>query len=178
MINLKELREGFGINPDFATFKAATGRFRTRSLFSDIFVEAEVAEQYPPVYSTDQFRRIYIELEDPTGYIASQVLLDSWVHWQRLAKVKWFQTMLEDWNSELEVRLQAKGVISMAKIASTGEAKATAAAKWLAEKGWTPKKRGAPTKDDVAREARKLAEDDLGVTEALERLGLNEAVSG
>ena len=179
-MDFRKLRQGLGVpDYDFASFKDVMGRWRTRSLFSDVWVDEKINSEFPPVFSLDYFHDIYVQLEDPTGYTAAMVMLNSWEHWEKLCSLGWFKKHVDRWNEEIEVRMRARGINAMVSIAIEGGAKATTAAKWLAEGKWNPKARGAPSKQEIAKAARQLAEHDEDVKSALDRMGLNdEAASG
>jgi len=159
------------------TLKDKAGRYRSSSLFKECY---ESTEEYPALFTLSaedkgeliSFGRVFIELEDPTGYETSQVLLGSYQHWKKLLKAKWFREALEGWEEELEIKLKSKAVQQINKIAETDTSQALQASKYLADKGWE-KKRGAPTKAEKAAAAKKAAKVDKAVSDDLARVGLS-----
>jgi hypothetical protein len=140
--------------------KDSTGRYLTRALFVEL-ADPELMEKYPPKFTLEEAREIYLECEDPTEYEAAKVLLGSWDHWQALLKNPTVLIHIQKWREELEIRLRSQAVKNIQFLA-LGE-KGFAAAKWLAERGWEPKKAGRPTKKEVERETRAQAgiDDDI-----------------
>jgi len=110
----------------------------------EITVEGEVRQ-------LQSIKQLYLECEDPTEYEFATKYLGGWKHWQRLCnKTTNLHPYIEDWREELEVKLRSKGVKSMIKHSMSD--KGQQAAKWLSDKGWAEKKRGAPSKEEKARE--------------------------
>lgn len=109
-----------------------------------IVVDGETRELAP-------IKQLYLSCEDPTEYEFATTHLGGWNHWQRiLNKTKLLHPYIEDWREELEVKLRSKGVKAM--IGHSMSDKGQQAAKWLSDKGWSEKKRGAPSKEEKARE--------------------------
>lgn len=126
--------------------KDSVGRYLTRALFKEL-ASKETRDKFPPVFTLEDARIIYLEAEDPTEYIPSQKLLGSWQHWLVLLESPDVRFHIDRWREELEVRLRSKGVMEILDI-SKGD-KGFQAAKWLADKGWESKKAGRPTKEKV-----------------------------
>lgn len=89
------------------------------------------------------WKQEYLALEDPTGYAFAQAWVDGgWEIWKMLTA----RPEIKEWQAELEVRLQSKGMRDMAARGTLE------AARWLAERGWLPKE------DKRTKEAKKRAE--------------------
>lgn len=119
----------------------STGRKLTSGLFEEL---ADPASSVKPVFKLADWRRIYVEIADPTDYQAARVLIGNWDHWEALAANPRFKEHLELWRKEVEVKLRSEAIEHLRKQARTD--KGTAAAKWLAERGEAPAKRGRPVK--------------------------------
>ena len=152
-----------------ATLKDAQGRYRTASLFT----ETNTDSSFTPICSLQDAHDLYIECADPTEYEFATALLGDWQHWKRLREAPFFKALLTDWREELEVKLRATGLRSLLKTASTGDAKGTAAAKWIAEGSWRDHKRGRPSKAEVERTKKVEAGISAEVGEDYERLGIH-----
>lgn len=77
----------------------------------------------------DEWRKIFVEIEDPMEYEAAIQLVGSWTAWERL-KTDWphFKNkILPEWLIELEVRLRSKAILRMIKSTEPS------AQKWVAE---------------------------------------------
>ena len=107
------------------------------------------------------FRRVYVQLADPTGYKLSQLYLEDYDHWTLLMKASWFREAKEAWDKELDAKLASEGLSTIRMFSDGIEGVAPAlqlqAAKYLAnlEHKKVPKeasKRGRPTKEEVAGE--------------------------
>ncbi len=114
-------------------------------------------------------KKIYLECMDITEYKAAMALLGDWDHWKRLLNNKQIRSFIDAWREELEVKLISQG-LSTIVVASLEESNTgLSAAKFLAKREWkdgTDKKRGRPSKEEVAKERRiqaavtKKTEDD------------------
>lgn len=111
----------------------STGRKLTVGLFQ------ELSEPTSPFTLAD-WRKVYVELADPTDYKAALVLIGNWDHWQALLGCKPFTAELEKWRAEVDAKLRSEAIEQLRKQSRTD--KGTAAAKWLAEEGVNAKKRG------------------------------------
>ena len=101
-------------------------------------------EEMPSIHT------IYIELEDPTEYRIATEYFGGWEHWQKICRSTWFKPHLTLWREELEVKLRCEGIKKQLQLAGKGNVNA---AKWVAEKGWTTKRKaGAPSKEETTRE--------------------------
>lgn len=142
----------------------STGRRLTVGLFQ------ELSDNPAAPFSLADWRRVYVECADPTDYAACQRLLGSWDHWQLLLECKGFMEHLQRWRDEVDAKLRSEAIAEL-KHQSKG-AKGTMAAKWLAERGAVPMKRGRPRKEEQP-----TAEVDRAKKDA-ERLGLSVVTGG
>lgn len=158
-----------------------TGNFLTQSLFYELsyarpdFVTYTLKDEdidvtiNGEVRHLESIKRLYLECEDPTEYQFATNHLGGWSHWKRLCeKTTRLHPYIEEWREELEVKLRSQGVRQMANIAMTD--KGQQAAKWLAEKGWSDKKRGAPSKEEKERELKIQTRMSSEIEDDLKRL--------
>ncbi|CAB4170152.1 hypothetical protein UFOVP1528_32 [uncultured Caudovirales phage] len=149
---------------DYEKFKPvlvdATGRKLTVGLFEEL---ADPATGIKPVFKLSDWRKVYIEISDPTGYEAAKALIGNWDHWLALINNQRFAAEVARWNTEVEIKLRCEAIAQMVKHSKSGQG--TTAAKWLAEGGFTARdKRNKKDKQD---------EEDTGqdVREHAKRLG-------
>lgn len=114
-------------------------------------------------------KRLYLEMEDVTEYEFANKYFLGWDHWQRVVANKIFTEQVESWREELELKLTARTVSEMRKLAKEGSFQAS---KWLMDQGWQPKRAGRPSKEDVDSELKRRADvqDEYGSDAA--RLGI------
>src|SRR6476661_10606613 len=123
-------------------FKNETGQRYTKQLFHEMWINLpiELRRGEPPFTLNHKkdglicFREEYVRDADPTGYTTSTRLLGDFTYWTLLCKTSWFRDALESWNEELEAKLQAEAMRKIREIAEGDDAKALAAAKFLAQK--------------------------------------------
>lgn len=135
-------------------WKDVMGRYYTEALFLETGYDtttaiytltAEDKEYKGKIYPS--LRRIYMECGDPTEYKFAIENFCNWEHWQKVQGNAKIAEHIEEWRSELEVKLRSKGVMSLMKISGSN----FNAAKWAADGGWGMK-RGRPSKAEKARE--------------------------
>jgi hypothetical protein len=165
-------------------FKAANGKYYTRQLFWDQWINLMESERImePPFCLHGQkpelidFGKAYVEEEDPTGYKVSQKLLGGYKLWTVLMKTKWFQEAKKDWDEELDARLKSQGIEKLKGIMTDGmPAQQLQAAKYLANleyKGEARSSRGRPSNFEVEKAAREAAEEQSTLAADSERIGL------
>jgi len=148
---------------DYTAFKHVlvdtTGRKLTTGLFEEL---ADPASAIKPVFRLSDWRTTYVQLSDPTEYVAALVLLGNWEHWQALLTSTPFMVHLEQWRREVEVKVRSEAIIELVK--QSKNTKGTMAAKWLAEAGFVARdkrtKKGREDSDAAERESKsKVAED-------------------
>jgi hypothetical protein len=163
------------------TFRDTRGRWRTQSLFLEQAYGSTAKET--PVYTMKgedsdglpSFKRLYLEIADPTDYRQATLLLGGWDHWQVLLGSKWFSDYIADLRAELDIKLRSEGVLKMlSSLYAADVSRAQVAAKYFADQAYKAKRKpGRPSKEDVARQAREIAESDRRIRDDAARLGLS-----
>lgn len=164
-------------------FLAASGQRYLRGLFFETNYGSDKStvvytlkrrdhEGYPSLY------RLYMEQDDPTEYTFAITCLDDWDHWVTLCECTWFKPFLNEWRRELEVRAKARALINIRAIANNPDAKEHyQASKFVLSAGWSDKPRGRgagrPSKEDIKKEAQRLASETSNINDDFERIGLN-----
>lgn len=155
--------------PDPSCLKDSMSRYITQGLFLEINYDASTAiytlKDHDYEYQGKVFpslRRLFLEMEDPTGYYFSQKYLWGWEHWNKILENKMLFSYIEPWFDELEVRLRAKGINAAIKLGLDN----LSAARWLADGKWNSQMKGRVNKPDKTRErqireaaAKEAAED-------------------
>lgn len=126
-------------------------------------------EGYPSLY------RLYMETDDPTEYNFAISHLDSWDHWETLCQCTWFKPYVSRWRKELEVRAKAKALMAIKALADNPDTKESYQAnKFLINGGWKEKSQGRgagrPSKEDIKKEATRLAEDSRSIDDDFARI--------
>lgn len=174
-------------------FKDSMGRWRTQSLFYEYNGPGGWAYKDPsnyllPIYNmkdedsvgTDpegneirllSFKRLFIELGDPTWYTQATTLLGGMKHWQKCLNTRVLSGLIEECQEELEWKMRSEALKKATQVANSDSSQAFNAQKYLAEKGWEPKK-GRPTKAQIEKEARIKAKTDQEVHDDMKRVGL------
>ena len=163
-------------------FKDTKNRWRTQSLFAETISTkySGRADKYPPLYTLrdkdydglPSLHRLYIELEDPTGYLIANEYLGGWQHWLVLTRLKWFKEYLAIWQDELDVLLKVRGLRQIVKDAGSDSKTALASAKYLANAQYKDRRVGRPSKAEIDAEREKEAAIDKQLAEEAERVGL------
>jgi len=153
------------------------GHYRTESLFLEVWKPIATARPIFSLLREDRedpktpgrtiwsFQKRYIELGDITGYKAAAELLGSWKHWQKLKKLGWMAPHVEQWNDEIVASLNVKGLDSIVKAADKGDLKAAEYLMNYTAQGLTKPVRGRPSKAEIAKAARQIAESDNDLAE-------------
>jgi len=115
---------------------------------------------------------LFIELtvDDPTEYEFSQAVFGSWKHWDRIRTSNFLAKYFEEWREEAEIKRRSGMLKAMIQTAKNDGSKGTTAAKYIAEQGWS-KKRGRPSKAEIARETRIEAGLNKEIEEDAQRIG-------
>lgn len=112
----------------------------------------------------DQFRKNFIGLNDPTGYLfAEEYVEGGYKKWASIQNSIGVKVEVEEWKKTLEIKLQSAAILSIAEQCSTS----FQAAKWLSEKGWVEKE-DKRTKENKKR----MTEVNDHVAADMARLGL------
>ena len=135
----------YSATPD--DFKDTMGRWRTNSLFKETNTDES---KYTSVFTladedTDgriSMRRIYMDANDPTEFLAAKQLFGNLECWTNLCKSSFFKPHLTKWRAELQRRIQSRAVRVVEEAAKFGKINATQlnAAKWLATQEWEDNK--------------------------------------
>lgn len=125
----------------------------------------EDKQGYPSLY------RLYMEERDPSEYHFARKHLGGWEHWQALSKASFMKERVSDWRKELEVAIRADALQKIIRIASDPSHKSSYEAnKILLRDKKESSKRGRPTKDDIHKEANRIATEDERVAQDAERV--------
>jgi len=128
-------------------FKDTMGRW----IISGLFKETSQFNTYV-IWTLDEAKHLYLETNDPTGYIFATEHLGGWKHWLVLKNSPTMSPYIREWEEELEVKLRS---IALVKILDHSKnEKGFQAARYLVESGWVPKTAGRPTKEKINKEAR------------------------
>lgn len=123
---------------------------------------------YPSLY------KLYILAGDPTEYSFAVKHLDGWQHWQELTQCTWFQEYVLAWRLELETKLRSEALAKI-MVASKGTTRdAFQANKYLTDRAWKDKAtKGRPSKDNIRREAVRIASEEQRITDDAKRILVN-----
>ncbi len=159
---------------DKSKLKTANGIPLTQGLFLEIgykdyavyTTKDEDYEYNGKVYPS--LKRLYLDMEDPGEYEFATTYLLGWNHWMRLCANKEVNKHVEEWRTELEIKLRSKAIKNI--LAKTQVEQGINAAKWIAEKGWDKRKAGRPSKEEIERETKVQMDLDKQFAEDLRRL--------
>ncbi len=134
-------------------------------------LKREPHEGLPSLY------QLYMAYDDPTEYEFANSELGGWDHWLEISKMKWFEDeYLRHWRLEKEIKLKSKAFRKVMDTASGTSNMAYAANKLLLDllgpKNDSPG-RGRPSKDEVNKAAKNIAERSLVLDEDFNRIVLN-----
>lgn len=156
---------------DKTIFRDSGNRQLTIGLFKET-VRADNTSRYA-IFSLEDWRKVYLELEDVTEYKPAMALVGDWDHWCTIRNNQNLKPYFDAWQKEVEAALRCKAVDLIKQHAESQGG--TAAAKWLAEeqyknlKAREPKKPvGRPEKE----EENTTAEDNKKIEKDLKRLQL------
>lgn len=144
-----------------------------RRLVVNIFKEtARTDVKFEPPFSLKEWKRIYLEVADPTEYKTAQYLIGDWDHYQEIRNHPKHKETFDAWAKELEIALRSEAVVNMIEHAKRPGG--AVAAKWLAEGAY-----GGSKRTKAARQAEEEIKEEVAsrVSADVERLGLR-VVSG
>ena len=127
-------------------FKDVMGRWITSGLFKETAQKKDYI-----VYTLDEARKLFIEMNDPTGYLFANTALGGWKHWLALKESPALAHHLLQWEEELEIKIRAEGLQRVYE-ESRGD-KGYQAAKYLVEAGWKKKGVGRPSSAAIKKES-------------------------
>lgn len=150
---------------DKTKFKDEKGRYIVQGLFLEDRYNVDLATYTfsgeDKKYKGKLFlslKRLYLEQSDPHEYNFATTYLYDWPHWQRLTRNAIVSRHIAEWREELSLKLASDGVEMMIQMAEEG--KSYQAAKFLAENGWDKKEQGRPSKEAVAQELKRRADEE------------------
>lgn len=117
--------------------------------------------------------RLYMEADDPTEYTFAIANLDGWEHWEMLCNASWFKPYVTRWRRELEIRARARALQHIKAVAESDTKEAYQANKFLVTGGWKNDKRkgaGRPSKEEVSKAAKAMAEEAKDLNDDLARV--------
>ena len=150
-------------------------------LFKEL-ADARVGDKFV-LFSLKEWKEIFLAHRDPTGYKAAVELIGSWKHWQTMLRNARFREVVQEWNSELDVLLEAEALQHLRSQAANGN---TTAAKFIAKKEYKEdssnvlkNKRGRPIKE-TPKDLQDAIDDETHATISadMERLGLKVVAGG
>lgn len=109
---------------DYSVLKDKMGRFRTRSLFKEMWKQNPNLDM-PALFSLkledDQdglisLKRIYLDTCDPTEYRFAVGLFRDPRHWHTLCNLEWFRPFIDKWRWELRAKLRAQAIDNLIKL--------------------------------------------------------------
>jgi len=163
--------------------KGGSGKWRTNSLFYEFTYRVDANAPFTwadedRVEAGQTFRslkKIYLELDDPTGYRIATEVLGGWQHWLALKKNATINAWITEWEKELEVKVKSEALRTLVSDANDGDSNsATASAKFLLDKGWADKRRaGAPSTAETKAALTRSVVDAADVDDDLKRITIN-----
>lgn len=143
---------------DYEKFKPvlldSTGRRLTVGLFEEL---SDGDGSTKPVFKLADWRKVYVDIADPTDYEAAMVLIGNWEHWLALVENKRFYAELVKWRQEVDVKLKSAAIKNLVKQSKSD--KGTAAAKWLAEHGYADKAKKTKKQEDADPDNSRVGSD-------------------
>ena len=149
-------------------------------LFKEL-ADARVGDKFV-LFSLKDWKEVYLDKRDPTGYAAAVELIGSWKHWQTMLRNPKFRAVVEEWAAELDILLEAEAISHLRSQAANGN---TTAAKFLAKKEYKEDQnvlknnRGRPKKETPKDIEDAIADETHATISAdMERLGLKVVAGG
>jgi len=126
-------------------------------------------EGFPSLY------RLYMEAEDLTEWDFADEYTGGWGHWKQLCGCLWFKPYIQRWREELELKIRGAALRRIKSEAKTTSRNAYTANKFLVDAGWRQKEenkntKGRPTKDQIKKEAQRIAQSDNDFDEDYKRI--------
>lgn len=109
---------------DYSILKDAGKRFRTRSLFVEMW-KLNPKKDLPPLFSLKadddvdgiiSLKRIYLDFGDATEYRFAVAVFGDPRHWKHLCSLDWFFPYREKWRKELKAKLRAEAIDNLFKL--------------------------------------------------------------
>ena len=152
-------------------FKNAVGAHLLKALFYEMAVDFERPDVLYTLKQEDtadiqdsskvylSIHRLYVEMEDASEYEFAKKYFDNWTHWKKLIECNWFKPYLAEMREELDVKLKARALNSLRKVATDKLNKNHYMAnKFIIDHGLGVKSdnRGRPSKEKIKAEADKM----------------------
>lgn len=166
-----------------------SGAYYTRGMFHEFEKMSSEDNEGPRVFTMKEFDitdkdgnvkksfiRLFVECDDPTGYVFSQNYLGGFKHWEELKKCTWFKPLLEKALHELELKHKAMALSNILKEARENGKNTMQASKYLLEIGYGEEangrtnKVGRPSKEKIKEEAKKLVSVSEDINEDYKRI--------
>ena len=170
--------------PEVSKFTNCNGMRRLKGLFIEKCITPE--EKKTALYTLKDnphkglpsLFRLYMEEYDPSEYNFAVKNLEDHKHWLLLCETAWFKPYVERWRYELDLSIQANAVAKLIKESQKDTREALSAAKFLIEKRLLlidkPSNKGRPSKEEIAKNANRIAQDNHDLNDHMLRLGLIE----
>ena len=161
---LHQLFVEYAINPEKAKYTLKDEDVIRTSLSGQEVV-------YPSLYKK------YMEMEDILELTFATTYFGDLPTWETFQKTWFGKKVIDRWRKELEIKVRAKALLNIQKIAQDEDHKLSYNAnRLLLDGGWKPKeareasKRGRPSKAEIAFQTNLLIEEDQDYKNDLERL--------
>ena len=155
------------------------GRMRTKSLFVT-YLNDKHPETDDPIYTLKEddhdgyvsLKRLYLLAEDLTEYeFATEYMPLGYPQWEALCSTAWFKPIIAGWRKELDLKIRARELRRMMDVAQEGGKDSLQASRFLLSKGYEDKNtKGRPSKEDIKREAQRMAEHSVNLEDEYNRL--------
>lgn len=182
-------QNAFDPNVDYSTLPPCpfynpgkTRTYTTTQLFVEPHRSGPLGVRFRPLFTLQEdvpgylnARKLFIELDDPTGYLFATKYLAGWAHWEVLIKKKWFSDAVAIWRAELSAILEMKTLNVLRQIAEDPDHKSRFSAAQYLHKASRPapkSTRGRPTKAEIDAELKKEVDSTSTAAEDAERMGL------
>jgi hypothetical protein len=161
------------------SFKDTMGRYRTQSLFHEF---RTITPEYKPLWTLKDepvnglpsLKALYLSCGDPTEYSFAKEAFGSWNQWLKIKASKALAPYIEDWPTELEIKLKSEGLRGIITEALEGGKSSFNAAKYLANGDWNKgSTRGRPSKAEVEKNLKIAAKMDAEFADDATRIGLS-----
>lgn len=180
--------------------KDSRGHWRTKSLFKEYISMEEFGDGTPvaPLFTIEEyddiegclpsFKRLYVEIGDPTEYKQAKELLGSVDHWEYLKKSTWMKELLDSCKKELALKLESEAFEAIKQEGLTSDKAQiriqafktilTEAQNRNEDNQVEKRKAGRPTKAEVAAELKNLTKDQKKVLNDYERINNQKETTG
>ena len=144
---------------DKKKFLDTMGRPLTQSLFLELGYDEEKAVYTLKDWNWDfkgktyySIKQLYLAHDDPGEYSFATTYFLGWNHWLRLCENKAIRKHIDEWRTELELKLASQAIRDI--IGMSAEERGFQAAKYVAERQWNKNPVGRPKKDTSERDAK------------------------